>query len=354
MAGIIESAIRRLLPLAQRIAPHLVEKLKVNAAVGREKMHRPHPFSLWSGMEGDKPPEGYTAPTAKPLPSTAPSLQQSMGHALAPFSPSGFVSWPGLSDRRYTGRHLPPSDERVVAGLPSMEEVVGTLHLRRPGEFTPCPRTSTLFCFFAQWFTDSFLRTDPKDRRRNTSNHEIDFCQLYGLDERTALALREGSGGRMRLENGLLPRLTDSMGSVLPVFRDASYIRDDEPDSSNFPLGQRLRDALGRSLPAAAGSDRWTKMYATGLERGNSTILYTALSTMCAREHNRVANKLSRLRPSWDDDRLFETARIVMIRNILQIVVEGLHQPSRGRLRLQARPPLRRAPGMVSQQPDLA
>jgi prostaglandin-endoperoxide synthase 2 len=63
-------------------------------------------------------------------------------------------------------------------------------------------------------------------------------------------------------------------------------------------------------------------MYASGLERGNSTILYTALSTMCVREHNRVAGELARLHPQWDDDRLFETARVVMIRNVLQIVVE--------------------------------
>lgn len=321
--GILDSTIKRLLPLAQRIAPHLVEKLKVNAAVGKERVHRPHPFSLWSGMESGKPSEGYTSPTAKPLPSTAPSLQQTLPVGRStPFVPSGFVSWPSLADRRYTGRHLPPIDAGVIGSLPSIEEVVDTVYLRKPGEFTPCSQTSTLFCFFAQWFTDSFLRTDPKDRRRNTSNHEIDFCQIYGLDERTAFALRERKGGRMRLENGLLPRLTDRAGAVRTDFLDASYIRDDEPDPTNVPTGQRLRDALGRSLPTAATPDRWSRMYATGLERGNSTILYTALSTMCVREHNRVADALAKLRPSWDDDRLFETARIVMIRNGLQIVVE--------------------------------
>ncbi len=197
-----------------------------------------------------------------------------------------------------------------------------TLLLRGPGEFTPCPGTSTLFCFFAQWFTDSFLRTDPLDRRRNTSNHEIDFCQIYGLDEATTFALREREGGRMRLENGHLPRLTDDAGAVRHDFLDLSYIRADGASTHEPVPGARLRAALTRSLDVAGDDARWTRMYATGLERGNSTILYTAFSTMCVREHNRVAAALQARHADWDDDRLFETARVVMIRNVLQIVVE--------------------------------
>lgn len=54
---------------------------------------------------------------------------------------------------------------------------------------TPNPRSSLLFCFFAQWFTDSFLRTHPTDTRRITSNHQIDLCRIYGLDEPSTWAL---------------------------------------------------------------------------------------------------------------------------------------------------------------------
>ena len=35
-----------------------------------------------------------------------------------------------------------------------------------------------LFMLFAQWFTDSFLRTERSDWRKNTSTQEIDFCQI--------------------------------------------------------------------------------------------------------------------------------------------------------------------------------
>lgn len=321
-------AIRYVLPVIAKLAPGWTEALKVNIAVNAEKGRRPHPFSLWAGMGMDLPPVGKTADTAAPLAANAPGNRAEPA-APRPFSPSGYVSWPGLADRRYTGRHLPPADEAYAAGLPDKEQVVKTLLLRPPGQFTPCRKTSTLFCFFAQWFTDSFLRTDPIDRRRNTSNHEIDYCQIYGLDERTTLALRERRGGRMRLENSLLPRLAGGLGEIRPEFADLSYLRvAGEPATQealepgrNGP-GDRLRAAFGQSLGHPLDDDRWAHMYASGLERGNSTALYAALSTMSVREHNRVARALEARHPEWDDDRLFETARIVMVRNVLQIVVE--------------------------------
>ena len=311
-----------ILPLLEWIVPHWADELKVNFAVAAEKDKRPHPFSLWTGMAMGPPNEGETAATAIPLPAHAPAAGEVIAAIARPaFAPSGYVSWPGLADRRYTGRHLPPADV-VGAPLPDIEDVVRTLYLRAPGSFTPCAKTSTLFCFFAQWFTDSFLRTDPIDRRRNTSNHEIDFCQIYGLDERTTFALRERAGGRMILDGGLLPRLTLGGGEIDPRFLDLGYIRDDSNTVPPPVPGTRLRAALGRSLAEAATDERWTRMYAAGLERGNSTILYTAISTMCVREHNHVASLLSKKHPDWDDDRLFETSRIVMIRNVLKIVVE--------------------------------
>jgi prostaglandin-endoperoxide synthase 2 len=322
MTGLRGLAVKYLLPVLTHIAPRWTEKLKVNIAVGAEKGRRPHPFSLWTGMAMGPPAEGRTAPAAKPLPAHAPAAVGGMHPTATPFSASTYVSWPSLADRRYTGRHLPPAAESALGDMPPMADVVQTLYLRRPGEFTPCKRTSVLFCFFAQWFTDSFLRTDPLDRRRTTSNHEIDYCQIYGLDERTAFCLRERVGGRMRLENGMLPRLVTANGLVRPEFSDISYIRNDTPDPDNDPPGSRLRKALGRSLPQAAEPQRWNYMYAAGLERGNSTILYTAFSTMAVREHNRVAGTLQKRHPDWDDDRLFETGRIIMIRNVLQLVVE--------------------------------
>src|SRR5258708_6254940 len=74
--------------------------------------------------------------------------------------------------------------------------------------------------------------------------------------------------------------------------------------------------------PAISEPARRKALYATGLERGNSTILYTAISTVFIREHNRICAELAKLHTKWDDDRLFETARNVNIVLLLRIIVE--------------------------------
>jgi prostaglandin-endoperoxide synthase 2 len=124
---------------------------------------RPHAFSLW----GPTPPS-QPAHVPNPAPAAAPHSTPS------PSPPSHYTSWPGLFDRTFTGRHLPPGDDARV--YPPIDNVLGLL--TRQGPMKPSERSSVLFCFFAQWFTDSFLRKHPTDPRRNTSNHEIDLCQI--------------------------------------------------------------------------------------------------------------------------------------------------------------------------------
>src|SRR5580692_1514964 len=132
---------------------------------------RPHPFSLW----------GPKATAATPI-----------GSASA-----NYVSWTGLVDRTYTGRHLPAADQSYVDALPAPEKLRALFQRQ---QLTPCPKSTALFGFFAQWFTDSFLRTDPNDYRKNTSNHEIDLCQIYGLNAADTKILRSGTGGLLRSE----------------------------------------------------------------------------------------------------------------------------------------------------------
>src|SRR6266849_6592101 len=84
---------------------------------------RPHPLSLW-------------------------------GSAPVPGPCADYISWTGLVDRSYSGRHLPPGAD--VSSLPQVKSLTG-LFSRGP-MMTPCPKSTALFGFFAQWFTDSFLR----------------------------------------------------------------------------------------------------------------------------------------------------------------------------------------------------
>ena len=71
-----------------------------------------------------------------------------------------------------------------------------------------------------------------------------------------------------------------------------------------------------------APDDRKDSVFAVGLEHGNSTIGSTILNTLFLREHNRIAGVLASEYPDWDDDRLFETTRMIMIVLELKLVVE--------------------------------
>ncbi|WP_091737319.1 peroxidase family protein [Phenylobacterium immobile] len=254
---------------------------------------RPLPFSLWG-------PRGQ--PGAPPLASPDAGVS------------ANYISWPGLVDRSYSGRHLPEADAAFTANLPAIE-AVRPLFIRGP-QMIPCPQSSALFCFFAQWFTDSFLRTDPDDYRKNTSNHEIDLCQIYGLSEADTQLLRLGRGGQLRSTPGIdgeFPsRLFDKDGlRVADDFLGLSYVN---PVTGGYrhPVLTGVFDT----------PQRRKQLFAGGLERANSTIFYSALNTLFLREHNRLARDIAQAHPNFDDDRLFETARNTTMVVLLKLIIE--------------------------------
>jgi hypothetical protein len=96
-----------------------------------------------------------------------------------------------------------------------------------------------------------------------TDSHWWDGSQIYGSDPAVSAALREGSGGRLRLDaDGQLPRDLDNKVDLTGV-------------AGNFWLGLAL------------------------------------LHTLFTREHNAIADRLAEEHPDWTDDRLFEKARLI-------------------------------------------
>ncbi|MEV8636699.1 peroxidase family protein [Streptosporangium sp. NPDC051023] len=213
-----------------------------------------------------------------------------------------YTSWASLTDRTYSGRHLPPvpADE---SGRPTPERAADLF--TRGDTMVPCPRSTVLFAYFAQWFTDGFLRGDthvPRDPRKNTSNHQIDLNQLYGLHEEVTAALRTFEGGRLKsqlINEGEFPPPLCENGKIKPEFAPLSVIRFSE-------LTDAQRDTL----------------FATGSDRGNIQIGFTMLTVLFLREHNRVARLLAGYHPRWDDERLFQTTRNILIVLLIKLVVE--------------------------------
>jgi prostaglandin-endoperoxide synthase 2 len=243
--------------------------------IASSEVPRPYPFSLW-GPKAD----------------------------VATYS-----SWTGLTDRTFTGRHLPPADTTYAARLPDLDRL-RPLFVRN--EFRPCPKSTTLFALFAQWFTDSFLRTDPNDFRKNTSNHEIDLCQIYGLSNSDTQLLRSPKDGKLRSIriNGFeFPdRIMNDQFRVKEQYRGLSYVKNDDYTPGLLP-------------PFADRPERRKDLFLSGLDRGNSTIVYSALNTIFMREHNRLCDLIKKANSTWDDDRVFETARNTNIVCLLQIII---------------------------------
>ena len=129
---------------------------------------------------------------------------------------------------------------------------------------------------FTRSIWDPATGTDPSNPRQqvNQITSYIDASMVYGSDEATALALREGVGGRLRVGPGdLLPFNT---------------------------LGVVMDDPFGRPPE---------QLFAAGDIRANEQPGLTVLHTLFVREHNRLAGELALTHPTWDDEQLYQGAR---------------------------------------------
>jgi prostaglandin-endoperoxide synthase 2 len=242
--------------------------------------------------------------------SAAPARPQPLSLAV-----DGYTSWVTLTDASYSSRYLPPCSDRYAASLPGEDAIVDLLMRPRGQEQQLARKTSLLFPFFAQWFTDSFLRTHPSSFRRNQSNHGIDLCQIYGTGEPKTLMLRAMEGGRLKSQDiggeeyGVF--LFEPGADGKPVLRPEFHgLYSEENFARTLGVGSRLTD------------EQRLRCFAVGLEHGNSTLGNVVMNTLFLRQHNRLARLLERHNPGWDDERIFQTARLVNTAILLRIVVE--------------------------------
>jgi prostaglandin-endoperoxide synthase 2 len=227
---------------------------------------------------------------------------------------SDYTSWRSLTDRTYYARHLPAVEP--PAGLPPLQDVVRLFH-RAEGEARMCSKSTFLFPVFAQYLTDGFLRTVMDDRQRTSSNHEIDLCPLYGRTRAQSDVLRardESKGRRGRL----LSQEID--GEEYPPFLfkpDGRTVAAAFVDADGHPV---LDMPLGLHPDEHDGYER--QIFAVGGDRANATPQVAMMNTLLLREHNRIAAGIEADNPAWDDERVFQTARNVVIVSYIRIVVE--------------------------------
>jgi prostaglandin-endoperoxide synthase 2 len=246
------------------------------------------------------------------------SLVNVCPHRPHPWSTvSDYVSWISLSDMHWSARHLPAFYPKKNLPRP---DLIREMFVRPANGQRYCEKSTVLFPAFAQYLTDGFIRTrmpntsegDKQNvRKQNTSNHQIDLCPLYGRTEEQTNALRlksEKPGKRGRLKSQIIsgqeyaPYLFRSNGSAV------------KPEFSvlDEPLG----------LDAVTDPKIRARLFAVGGDRANSSMQISAMNALFLREHNRLAGKIEAHNNKWDDERVFQTARNILIAVFIKIVVE--------------------------------
>lgn len=156
----------------------------------------------------------YKIPT-RPFPYSLMTLETNIPGTDKPKKTDPYTSWDSLRDRRYTGRHLPPNPEFNREGnLPKLEDLK-VLFQKRDGKTIYSEKSTLLFPYWVQWFTDGFLRTDTQNRLKNTSNHHIDLANVYGLTRTQTNLLRSFIGGKFKTQK--LKR-QDGVAEDYPLF----------------------------------------------------------------------------------------------------------------------------------------
>ena len=117
----------------------------------------------------------------------------------------------------------------------------------------------------------------------NQLTHWLDGSQIYGSELAEQRSLRTGRGGRLQVELG-----PDFGSEILPT------------DNQNTC-------ELGACFKAGDG-------------RVNENPLLSVMHTVFMREHNRVAQSLTRLNPAWSDERLYQEAKRIVTAEYQHVV----------------------------------
>ncbi|XP_069498775.1 prostaglandin G/H synthase 2-like [Ambystoma mexicanum] len=216
----------------------------------------------------------------------------------------GYKSWEAYSNLSYYTRTLPrvgndcptPMGVSGKKELPDAKLLVEKFLLRR--EFIPDPQGSNImFAFFAQHFTHQFFKTDTKRGSAFTKGlgHGVDLNHVYGetLDRQMKLRLmKDGKLNYQMIEGEMYPPTVQESQAEMMY---PPHI----PENMRFAVGQEVFGLVPGLM-----------MYAT----------------IWLREHNRVCDVLRQEHPEWDDERLFQTTRLILIGQTIKIAIEDYIQ----------------------------
>ncbi|XP_064099544.1 prostaglandin G/H synthase 1-like isoform X1 [Macrobrachium nipponense] len=211
-----------------------------------------------------------------------------------------FITGNAFFNRSLYTRSLPPVPSRCPTPmgtkgpkeLPDIDVLMNKLFARK--EFIPDPQNSNLlFQYYALHFGRQFVHGPGTGPQLFRGTGEMDASHIYGAVEEDRLALRSGINGKLRSQilNG------EEFPPVLP----------DEPNMSTSEQVKNQTFALADPMFSSS----------PGL---------FVFATIWLREHNRVCDELLEVHSDWDDQRLYETARLIVSGEMVKITLEDFVQ----------------------------
>jgi hypothetical protein len=122
----------------------------------------------------------------------------------------------------------------------------------------------------------------------NQATTWLDLSALYGSTKEVALKIRSMKGGKLLAQRSVTPD-PDRMGEYLPF---------NTPDIDvplDHPPNVKMED-----------------LFAGGDPRTNEDWILLGIHTLLLREHNRLCDILAKQYPAYDDERLYQTVRVVL------------------------------------------
>ncbi|XP_074526136.1 prostaglandin G/H synthase 1 [Halichoeres trimaculatus] len=231
----------------------------------------------------------------------------------------GYLSWESYYNISYYTRLLPPVPEdcplpmgaKGKSVLPEPKLLAERFFRRK--KFRPDPQgTNLMFAFMAQHFTHQFFKTnhDVHGGFTKALGHGVDASNIYGDNLERQFQLRLHKDGKLKYQS--------LKGEIYPPTVAQVPVHMLYPEG--FPPEQRL--AIGQEV--------------FGILPG-----LTMYATLWLREHNRVCDVLKAEHPTWDDEQLFQTSRLIIIGEIINIIIEEYVQQLSGyRLKMKFDPSL--------------
>ncbi|CAE8692107.1 unnamed protein product [Polarella glacialis] len=181
----------------------------------------------------------------------------------------------------------PPELQREYPEAP-LDELVADLFMRKPGQMVKSRNSLWYPCLATFHHYSVFSASDDDFESSKNYTHHAHLQSVYGITEETSTALRSMEGGRMKtsIVNG---------EDFLPYLKDCPGVRQKGKNGDNL-------------------TDQEKETYfAAGNDRINSSPMFMYPAVMYVRMHNNYAADLGKAHPDWDDERIFQESRNLLI-----------------------------------------